>query len=718
MNKRRSNILLRLLIWCLLLLPFNMKADIVYPARLELQEVEPGVFQVYFVLPVIQGKVLKAAPVFPDFCNYLEDPQVTGNAYVKEMRWTITCDPRELYGQNIGIRGLLGSQVNIILEVTTLEGRTYTTTLNPASAWFEIPYPPSQSELLIDGMLKGMRIPAGNFIFALLLLILLSVKNTPPVKLIALTSFGIITGHLLAYFEWLRIPGWIFGIMALLVSLLLVLETYTSKKKIFHKKQLSLPLVISMIFLGAQHASLNTLSGFTTSETLLLMIWTLTGIVLGVVLITLLTKQGLLVIQLLTTKTLTDLKGTGILLGATTLGLFLYYSSLLWSTPSLFPTIPLVLWTVTLILVTAYLLLQKTQNAYRALYLFIPCCIGMTLGFNGFTPPYAIEFTLALGLLLLVVLFFHDNNKESLSKIIFTALGFGSGLFLAQYCDKNLSYPIARSLEFALMVAFIASLLIPIGYWRLNRQKSHPSRLTGPQMLMALAVILIGIIIIPRAGFSLEEIPLYPQLQAPLLSLVTLIAAILLWPRQRKVHKDMGLGSRKPGISLLLLGVSLCCLPVKTGIKNPWFSSVNMDQKQIRAVMQQVLSNTYTAFNMEDEEELYEVLAANVDEQLLDNIYLDSRRRLTMGLREGSEVTVEAVKVDLLDNAKSASGEEGLSYPASWTVTARVKHLKHIHYRRNRYTGTIEMKTDNNTWKISKIILDSEDREVIPSATL
>lgn len=180
----------------------------------------------------------------------------------------------------------------------------------------------------------------------------------------------------------------------------------------------------------------------------------------------------------------------------------------------------------------------------------------------------------------------------------------------------------------------------------------------------------------------------------------------------------MGLEKQKPALSLLLLGISLCCLPVKTGIVNPWFNATNMDQQQIQVVMQQVLSNTYTAFNIEDEEKLFEALSSNVDEQLLDNIYLDSRRRLTMGLREGSEVTVEEVRVNLLGHAETPSGESGLSYPASWTVTARVKHLKHIHYRRNRYTGTIEMKTDNDTWKISKIILDSEDREVIPSATL
>ena len=41
-------------------------ADIVNPARLELNETVPGVFDVVFTLPVVNGRRVKATPVLPD----------------------------------------------------------------------------------------------------------------------------------------------------------------------------------------------------------------------------------------------------------------------------------------------------------------------------------------------------------------------------------------------------------------------------------------------------------------------------------------------------------------------------------------------------------------------------------------------------------------------------------------------------------------------------
>ena len=54
----------------LMLTGFTASADIVYPARLQLVETEPGVFEVLYVLPVIQGKIVKAQAIFPGFCAW------------------------------------------------------------------------------------------------------------------------------------------------------------------------------------------------------------------------------------------------------------------------------------------------------------------------------------------------------------------------------------------------------------------------------------------------------------------------------------------------------------------------------------------------------------------------------------------------------------------------------------------------------------------------
>ena len=55
---------------CVLFAYNQAHADIVSPTRLEIKEIAPGVFEVFFVQPVIQGRVLKAQPVLPGICNW------------------------------------------------------------------------------------------------------------------------------------------------------------------------------------------------------------------------------------------------------------------------------------------------------------------------------------------------------------------------------------------------------------------------------------------------------------------------------------------------------------------------------------------------------------------------------------------------------------------------------------------------------------------------
>ena len=60
----------------LLFVPLSVSADIVYPARLEMKESEPGFFDVIFNLPIISGKRLKAKPIFPQVCEEIAEPQI------------------------------------------------------------------------------------------------------------------------------------------------------------------------------------------------------------------------------------------------------------------------------------------------------------------------------------------------------------------------------------------------------------------------------------------------------------------------------------------------------------------------------------------------------------------------------------------------------------------------------------------------------------------
>ena len=99
-----------------------------------------------------------------------------------------------------------------------------------------------------------------------------------------------------------------------------------------------------------------------------------------------------------------------------------------------------------------------------------------------------------------------------------------------------------------------------------------------------------------------------------------------------------------------------------------------------------------------------------MSENLIADIYLDSRRRLSEGVREGAEVSVRSVEV-----LEWGEGSSLHAYSCTWSVIARVRHLQHVHHRRNVYTGIIEVDPEAELWKIDKVALQSEERSIVPA---
>ena len=154
----------------------------------------------------------------------------------------------------------------------------------------------------------------------------------------------------------------------------------------------------------------------------------------------------------------------------------------------------------------------------------------------------------------------------------------------------------------------------------------------------------------------------------------------------------------------LALGGARCRVPRAVrdvAVPNPFFEPHAPRGEDARRVATRVLTDTYFAFNLADEEELYDTLAANVTGDLVDDLYLDGRRRLTAGTREGTQVTVRDVSVlEIGEPFGGVSAEEGFSYDCSWAVVARVQHLQHIHHRQNLYNGVLTLQSDGGRWKI------------------
>jgi hypothetical protein len=204
-------------------------------------------------------------------------------------------------------------------------------------------------------------------------------------------------------------------------------------------------------------------------------------------------------------------------------------------------------------------------------------------------------------------------------------------------------------------------------------------------------------------------------IRLPLLSLLLLASAVLVWPRRSRIAEHLDVPVRTSVAHLVLLACAVFLGGVGTvAIRNPLFTQEAPGPDQAERVLSSLLTNTYDAFNIDDEERLYARLSESVGSDLVDDLYLDSRRRLTSGVRLGAVVTVQDVRVMNVGAAIDNPAEAGtFAYPCEWAVTARVQHLQHVHHRQNSYAGVLTIGIADGKWKIDGVDLESEDRRVV-----
>jgi hypothetical protein len=207
------------------------------------------------------------------------------------------------------------------------------------------------------------------------------------------------------------------------------------------------------------------------------------------------------------------------------------------------------------------------------------------------------------------------------------------------------------------------------------------------------------------------------MVRIPLLSMTLMLIAWVVWPRRRRfqpksISADVPLHWGLVLLALFTLSVG------SVRVKDPFHTPRPLTEQETCPILAKLLTQTYLAFNLADEDAAFDQLAQNVAVDLVPGVYLDSRRRLTAGTRQGAEVTVKDVDVISVEGpAESESTDGTYTTPCQWVVTARVKHWQHIHDRQNAYLGRVGIRLENDRWKISRLDLLSEEREILARRT-
>jgi hypothetical protein len=408
----------------------------------------------------------------------------------------------------------------------------------------------------------------------------------------------------------------------------------------------------------------------------------------------------------------------GYLVGAPASALLIYYSTTFLITMTIFPALSVEYFIFPFL--SGYWFWQKsslTSVLASGLFLLF-MSIGLIVGGSGYSIPLGSTLLFSGILFFCTQILFDWKFSESINHAIASIAVLSYGWTVSQTILENLTLPIANTVGNTSLALF----LFYMGYSFLTVKPADGN----PMFIKILTGIAAGIILLLRVHeYKLlfdHEISInmaMGQLTIPVLSLILFVGTLIVWPRTRKIHQYLDISSKKPTRHWVIIGLSFLVLPyVHVRVSNPLFEAHAPQGDGARLILQNILSNTYRAFNLTDEDELYQAIAANVSGDLVTNIYLDSRRRLTVGIRQGGKVLVRDVSVlEVGDLLEGTDPDEGFSYESKWTVTARVKHLQHIHYRKNIYRGILKIKLVDNKWKIANLQLKSEDRVIVQGSS-
>jgi len=149
------------------------------PALLDINEREPGLFDVQWKVPALGELVLPITPVFPDCMKPVGPPSVHSAPGAFLQYLSFKTDGKPIAGETISIDGLSGVQIDVLVRINLANGDNHSIILRPSSPSCVIPERPSSAALAWSYLLIGVKhIMEGVDHLLFILGLLLIVKST------------------------------------------------------------------------------------------------------------------------------------------------------------------------------------------------------------------------------------------------------------------------------------------------------------------------------------------------------------------------------------------------------------------------------------------------------------------------------------------------------------------------------------------------------------
>ena len=158
---------------------------------------------------------------------------------------------------------------------------------------------------------------------------------------------------------------------------------------------------------------------------------------------------------------------------------------------------------------------------------------------------------------------------------------------------------------------------------------------------------------------------------------------------------------------VLFISAGLTIL-INVNVRLPISKTQNLGQGSAFQLVHSLLNNTYKAFEFNEREMVYDKLAISAEGEVLNTIYLDYLKSMTIEQAGGAQAKIRKIQIDTVEVMDEET--EFTPLRTTWTATGTVGHWGHQHLRTNRYEAVISISPIEKYWKIVDLDVVEEIR--------
>jgi len=196
------------------------------------------------------------------------------------------------------------------------------------------------------------------------------------------------------------------------------------------------------------------------------------------------------------------------------------------------------------------------------------------------------------------------------------------------------------------------------------------------------------------------------SLNTPYLTVLLILILLLMLIKNRENIK--GWFVKRRGLVITMFLLALILYPFHYPIEIPFLKKQSFSTPEAEILIDELLKNTYRAFDFREESDFYDKLAISNEGDLLSEVYLQTKKSMVIENQGGIQAKVKDVNIEEVQEVES--GGQGRAYECRWLVSGTVGHWGHIHRRTNQYQAIINVVSVNGVWKMNDLDIIEEVR--------